>query len=68
MYFSLLNGQIELTKYVDSGIQFDSNKITRSFNLVLLGGINNSNQYNIKLYMIPPSNTRLKPLVILFVN
>ena len=68
MYFSLLNGQIELTKYVDSGIQFDINKITRSFNLVLLGGINNSNQYNIKLYMIPPSNTRLKPLVILFVN
>ena len=68
MYFSLLNGQIELTKYVDSGIQFDNNKITRSFNLVLLGGINNSNQYNIKLYMIPPSNTRLKPLVILFVN
>ena len=68
MYFSLLNGQTELTKYVDSGIQFDNNKITRSFNLVLLGGINNSNQYNIKLYMIPPSNTRLKPLVILFVN
>ena len=68
MYFSLLNGQIELTKYVDSGIQFDNNKITRSFNLVLLGGINNSNRYNIKLYMIPPSNTRLKPLIILFVN
>ena len=68
MYFSLLNGQIELTKYVDSGIQFDNNKITRSFNLVLLGGINNSNRYNIKLCMIPPSNTRLKPLVILFVN
>ena len=24
MYFSLLNGEIKLTKYVDSGIQFDN--------------------------------------------
>ena len=27
-----------------------SNKITRSFNMVLLGGINNPNQYIIKIY------------------
>ena len=37
----------DISKYVCSGIQFD-HKITRSFNMVLLGGINNFNRYIIK--------------------
>ena len=38
-----------LTNY-DLLLIFITNKITRSFNVVLLSGINNSNQYIIKIY------------------
>ena len=46
-----------------------TNKITSSFNMVLIGGINNSNQLELLIGVIDsPHNSMLKLLVILFVN